>query len=195
MLTRYRLLKEEKTYEVEAESHRKALAKLQAEGADGADIRNAVSYPDAWFRGVRLPGALSLLQLVSPQYCSCLPVIQERVVKDTEQMIPRTRKSLEDAVLALEDLVVGRQNRQRCGTALTPSRMRSLRKTRSMVPTSTRPRSPSSQTPRLLCRLERPRFCQCIPRGPASSLKGLSLTAIITRTSKSTQTPAIRPHL
>ncbi|GFZ45355.1 hypothetical protein JCM24511_03081 [Saitozyma sp. JCM 24511] len=29
----------------------------------------------------------------------------ERVLKDSEQMIPRTRKSLEDAVLALQDLV------------------------------------------------------------------------------------------
>lgn len=34
------------------------------------------------------------------------PNKQERVVKDTEQMIPRTRQSLQDAVLALEDLVV-----------------------------------------------------------------------------------------
>jgi hypothetical protein len=29
------------------------------------------------------------------------------VVKDSEQMIPRTRKSLEDAVAVLQDLVVG----------------------------------------------------------------------------------------
>jgi hypothetical protein len=34
------------------------------------------------------------------------PPSQERVLKDSEQMIPRTRKSLEDAVLALQDLVV-----------------------------------------------------------------------------------------
>ncbi|KAI9631879.1 co-chaperone [Dioszegia hungarica] len=31
----------------------------------------------------------------------------ERVVKDSEQMIPRTKKSLDEAVVALEDLVDG----------------------------------------------------------------------------------------
>ncbi|ORY31442.1 tubulin binding cofactor A [Naematelia encephala] len=31
----------------------------------------------------------------------------ERVVKDTEQMVPRTRKSLQEALQALEDLVAG----------------------------------------------------------------------------------------
>ena len=34
--------------------------------------------------------------------------MQERVVKDSEQMVPRTRSSLEDAVTALEDLTVRR---------------------------------------------------------------------------------------
>jgi hypothetical protein len=40
---------------------------------------------------------------------SNLSLSQERVLKDSEQMIPRTRKSLEDAVLALQDLVVSWQ--------------------------------------------------------------------------------------
>lgn len=34
--------------------------------------------------------------------------LQERVLKDAEQMIPRTRKSLDEALEALEDLVVSR---------------------------------------------------------------------------------------
>lgn len=41
-LTIYRLLKEGKTYEAEAEGQRKKLAEMQDSGADGADIRNAV---------------------------------------------------------------------------------------------------------------------------------------------------------
>ena len=39
----YRLFKEVKTYGTEASDQEKVLAKLKADGADGADIRNAVS--------------------------------------------------------------------------------------------------------------------------------------------------------
>lgn len=37
--------------------------------------------------------------------------VQERVLKDAEQMIPRTKANLDKAVEELEDLVVGSFNR------------------------------------------------------------------------------------
>jgi hypothetical protein len=40
-----RLFKEEKTYHQETEQARKRLQKFKDDGADGADIRNAVSSP------------------------------------------------------------------------------------------------------------------------------------------------------
>jgi hypothetical protein len=47
--------------------------------------------------------------LLIPSVDGMLISSQERVLKDAEQMIPRTQKSLEQAREALEDLVVSRR--------------------------------------------------------------------------------------
>lgn len=62
--------------------------------------------PDALIRHSSSLDVLSSTATDLTKPFALAPPSQERVLKDSEQMIPRTRKSLEDAVLALQDLVV-----------------------------------------------------------------------------------------
>jgi hypothetical protein len=79
---------------------------MRDEDAEGADIRNAVSMVYGWlWLCVKVPDRIGTGSRTRDREESGL-ICKERVVKDSEQMIPRTKKSLDEAVVVLEDLVV-----------------------------------------------------------------------------------------
>jgi cobalamin biosynthesis protein CbiD len=97
-----RLFKEESIYKTEVKDAAARVEKLKADKVDDADIRNAVSVIGR--RGQVVNQAIR--PLFPKQREAGRVDMQERVVKDAEQMIPRTRQALDEAVVALEDLVV-----------------------------------------------------------------------------------------